>query len=304
LALTPHRGTAALGELLRRATSDDSAAVVVGASLLAPVLDATLSEMFKEPSVKAQLEGMRSDPAWSDVRERMEKKRKSPNWRTFVPGNQHRKLSETEAEQQEIVAIQDKARTSMDESMPLEAFNQLCDQLAAEIKPQLKKLAETRKPKGSRFVIAVGTFQYVPRAGGVADAKLERALKKVTFRLKQEDEISQKFDLIAYDVTKAEELIKEIGGDSDMWLREDGSGHLSVAVRDYHPDDIFVLTGSMNEQLEKGYKMTYDVACEVTHPRKRITEVSVESAMANYYHPTRGWISEQEDKKIGAEKKS
>lgn len=266
----------------------------------------TTASFLSEPGLRKKLDGLRAKPAMDELRSALENNSQSIPAKFFenllLQGGT--KITREELKRQVVASLQASAEKAASASMPSKSFKQLCEQMRSQLALKLKEKVLTRYTKaGPRFVLAGGTFDYrINSAPGSEDPRLEDALKNVMLELLDEPTFSENFHIVRYDVSEAEQVIEKFGGSRENWMREDGRNQMDIAVRDYHPADIFVVTGKLIETVEDdGCKRSYQVIAVVDHPMKRSPVTFVKVEMENLYHPTKGWLTTAEDAAIGAQ---
>lgn len=262
------------------------------------------ANFLREPGLRKKLHGLRAQAAMEELEGALDNTSQSiPE--TFLKNllaQGAQQISREELRREVISGLRRKAEQAASESMPSQAFDALCLELKDKLAEALqKRVLPEFKLNGPKFVLAIGAFDYTSTEIDTRDIKLQDTLTQVMDYLTDVDAITRSFHVVEYDITEAEKLIHTIGGDPGNWQREDARNHMDLKVRDYHPADIFIVTGKLYEQVEKSlYKRTYMVTARVSYPIKRYTVTSVRLTTVNYFHPTRGWVTEEEDAAIGS----
>lgn len=185
--------------------------------------------------------------------------------------------------------------------LPSQAFDQIVDQIAQELAVKLPEFAATRVVEGKsniKIALAVGRFA-TGRAATAEDARLQSTLSRVAARLQRNAEFNRRVHVVQFNSQDAQALIKEIGGGEGGWTEPDGGNIDSVALKEYHPDVIYILTGEMDFREIKSpynYEKTFYSIVNVMHPRTKtsVPNMASEFKTSYYFHPYRQeWISEQ-----------
>lgn len=261
------------------------------------------NNFLREPGLRKKLHGMRAQAAFEELENALETPSQSlPETllKTVTAQLGSQQVNREELKRQIYDGLKEQAQEAASESMSSEAFLVLCESLKVQLADALqKRLLSQYKRNGPKFVLAVGQFKYATTGVLGFDIKIEDMLKRVVGRLIDVKEITDNFQIVQYDVMEAEKLIEKIGGNIGNWLREDNRNHMDLAVQDYHPADIFIVTGTLYEEVDqRSRRRTYTVVAEVKHPIKRHLVAMPEAKTVNYYHPTRHWLTEAQNEAI------
>jgi hypothetical protein len=185
--------------------------------------------------------------------------------------------------------------------LPSQAFDQIVDQISQELAVKLPEFAASRKVEGKsniKIALAVGRFAANGEAMG-QDPRLQGTLSRVAARLQRNAEFNSRVHVVQFNSQDAQAVINEIGGGAGGWIEPDGGNIDSVALKEYHPDVIYILTGEMYFRETKSpynYEKTFYSIVNVMHPRTKTSVPNMASEFKTSYcfHPYRQeWISEQ-----------
>lgn len=190
-------------------------------------------------------------------------------------------------------------RTNSNADVPYEAFQSLARQLAAELGDRVAARAAGMTTRGT---LVIGKFKNFSDAGSRTDGKLAQALENFKDSLAANEQLNRQFRFVQFgNRTEAQELINDIGGGSDRWLKPGGENALAGQLAGAKPDTIYLLTGSFL-QSATGINCTIELRGEMQYPiRSEIVGGTAAVRTLRYiFHPTLGWISEEQNNRLKA----
>lgn len=191
-------------------------------------------------------------------------------------------------------------KTALSTGVPARAFEEMLDEISQELADKLVAFSADRTNRGADpapIVVCVGRFT----AGDeINDGRLRRLLRSAQARLSRNESLAGRVVFVQMNEAEAGQVIKEIGGGSDLWLEPDFSNLEHVALKSYHPDSIFVLTGELDmfASTESGVPVRdFLTTVALIHPRTKSSVPGLASEFEHRYefHVYRNdWLSSEQ----------
>jgi len=167
------------------------------------------------------------------------------------------------------------------------------NEFARNIAWKLKKIA-AKSPY--RLTLVLGTV--------VAKDEAEQSLVDEVFaQLVENRSLTDDYVIISVPRDQANEVIEQVSGSTDAWKAPDGSNSNQVDQQVYHPDSIYVIDGALRQwNEEQTQEFHSEFAARLYHPRTHtmVGGKEIRQDDVYYFHPTRQWISEEEDKTLAS----
>lgn len=242
----------------------------------------TLDNLFTGDQ-KAQLDRLDAEAAWKKLDE---------------PGNPFIRNDKQRADRDRIRReANGNLRTSANADVPYEAFSKLARELGADLAQRVNARAAGMTGRGA---LVVGKFKNYSDAGARTDGKLGQALENFKDTLADNKDLADKFRFVQFgNRTESQDLINDIGGGSDRWLKPGGENALTGQLAAYKPETIYILTGSFI-QSATGTVCTLELRGTMEYPIKQeiVGGVAASRSTKYYFHPTLGWISEERNNEL------
>ncbi len=197
-------------------------------------------------------------------------------------------------------------KTALSTGVPARAFEEMLDEISQELADKLVAFAADRTNRGADpapIVVCVGRFT---TGDEINDGRLRRLLRSAEARLSRNGSLAGRVVFVQMNEAEAGQVIKEIGGGSELWLEPDFSNLEHVALKSYHPDSIFVLTGELDmfASIDRGVPVReFLTTVAMLHPRTKSSVPGLTSDFEHRYefHVFRDeWLSEAQVSELKA----
>jgi len=185
---------------------------------------------------------------------------------------------------------------------PARAFEEMVDDLSQKLSSTIPSLAVIKESKNLK-ALAVGKFK---NETGVQSAQISYVVETVADRLLKNQAVTNEFAVIGVDANTRVDILTTIAGANygDVFQNADGSNFKDVRMKRYHPQDIYVLTGSVFRlpNYDSGVpRMIISTKVRLEHPRTGETIAAEEFKRSYIYHPVRqSWLSDAENEGLRA----
>lgn len=156
--------------------------------------------------------------------------------------------------------------------VPDRALNEMADTIAQWI-------VEDVPEPDYKAALVIGRLR-----GAESDPELQHVLDTLAVKLLQNETFSSRFAILTSTRSEASELIEQYSGDPRDYLNAMGTNIDKTRIQEVHPDDLYVLHGSLRRSKEG---LVLHVSANIMISKPRIGEAaSAESFRRSYYfHP-------------------
>lgn len=185
---------------------------------------------------------------------------------------------------------------------PARAFEEMVDDLSQKLSSTIPSLAVIKESKNLK-ALAVGKFK---NETGVQGGQISYVVETVADRLLKNQAVTNEFAVIGVDANTRSDILMNIAGSNydQVFQNADGSNFKDVRMKRYHPQDIYVLTGSVFRlpNYDSGVpRMIISTKVRLEHPRTGETIAAEEFKRSYIYHPVRqSWLSDTENEGLRA----
>lgn len=185
---------------------------------------------------------------------------------------------------------------------PARAFEEMVDDLSQKLSSTIPSLAVIKESKNLK-ALAVGKFK---NETGVQGGQISYVVETVADRLLKNQAVTNEFAVIGVDANTRSDILMNIAGTNydQVFQNADGSNFKDVRMKRYHPQDIYVLTGSVFRlpNYDSGVpRMIISTKVRLEHPRTGETIAAEEFKRSYIYHPVRqSWLSDAENEGLRA----
>jgi len=165
------------------------------------------------------------------------------------------------------------ARATKD-AVPEQALREMSDQMAQWL---VTRLPEPEYKAG----LIVGRLR-----DDEANPELQSVLDSLAIKLIQNETFSQRFAVHKSTASESEAILEEVSGPAAGWLEPLEGNYDLVALDRPHPDDVYLLTGSLRIVREKDNRLLHVTATiQIEKPREGGVIIGDEFKRSYYYHP-------------------
>lgn len=186
---------------------------------------------------------------------------------------------------------------------PDRAFNEMIEELSGRLAATIPNSPEIKNSPNRKF-LAVGEFK---NDTGISGGRVSHLVQSVADRLVNNTAITNEFDIQGIEATSANDILTSIAGPDyeKVFQNADGSNFRDVRLKRFHPQDVYVLSGSVFRlpDYDQGVpRMTMSTKVRLQHPRTGVTVLAEEFSRNYIYHPARkSWLSEAENEALRAQ---
>mgnify|MGYP000355229012 CR=1 FL=1 len=193
-------------------------------------------------------------------------------------------------------------RNLMVNDTPGRAFDEMIVELSQKISSTIPSLPAIKESKNLKALV-VGKFK---NETGVQGGKISMVVETVADNLLKNQAVTNEFAIISVDASSQNEIIIRVAGSNyeQAFASPDGSNFKDIRIKKYHPQDIYVLTGSVFKlpDYDGGVpRTTISTKVRIEHPRTGETIATEEFNRKYIYHPVRrSWMSDAENEGLRA----
>jgi len=199
-----------------------------------------------------------------------------------------------------VIAAADRNLTKND--IPRSAFDEMIVELSQKLSSTIPSLEVIKESKNLKALV-VGKFK---NETGIQGGEISNVVESVADNLLKNQAVTNEFVVIGVDESTRVDILTTIAGANfdDVFQNADGSNFKDVRMKRYHPQDIYVLTGSVFRlpNYDSGVpRMIISTKVRLVHPRTGVTIAAIEFKRSYIYHPVlQSWLPDAENEGLRA----